>query len=50
MSGTGLSLKGIKDGVRRAVAHGFLAQEVEHKGDQGKRLHVFSLMMSTLTL
>jgi hypothetical protein len=44
--GTGLSLNGIKDGVRRAVAHGFLVQEVEHRRDRGRRLHLFRLRMS----
>jgi hypothetical protein len=29
--GAGLSANGIREGIRRAVAHGFLVQEVEHR-------------------
>jgi hypothetical protein len=46
ISGTGQSLNGIKDGLRRAVAHGFLVQEVEPRWDRGSRVHLFCLRMS----
>jgi hypothetical protein len=45
-SGTGLSLNCLKDGIRRAVAHGFLLQEVEHWRDPGRRSYLYSLRMS----
>jgi len=44
--GTGMSLNSIKDGIRRAVAHGFLVQEVEYRRDRGRRSHLYSLRMS----
>jgi hypothetical protein len=44
--GIGMSPNSIKDGVRRAVAHGFLVQEVEHRRDRGRRSYLYSLRMS----
>jgi hypothetical protein len=45
--GTGLSLSAVKDGVRRAVAHGFLVREVEANRDKGRQSHVYCLRMSS---
>jgi len=44
-NGTGLSRHAARDGVRRAVAHGFLVQEDETYRDRGRRSHVYRLNM-----
>ena len=46
MSGIDLLPNGIRDGVGRAMAHGFLLQKVEHRRDRRWRAHLFSLRMS----
>jgi len=44
--GTGLSQCALKDGIKRAVAHGFLVQELEPHRDRGRQSHVYCLRMS----
>ena len=44
--GTGLSRCALKDGIKRAVAHGFLVQEIEPHRDRGRQSHVYCLRMS----
>ena len=44
-NGTGLSCHAVRDGVRRAVAHGFLVQENETHRDRGRRSYVYRLNM-----
>ena len=45
-SGTGLSLNAVKNGVKQAVAHGFLVRESENHRDRGRQSHVYCLRMS----
>ena len=44
-NGTGLSRHAVRDGVHRAVAHGFLVQEEEIYRDRGRRSFVYRLNM-----
>ena len=48
--GTGVSRCALNDGIRRAVAHGFLVQELEPHRDRGRQSHVYCLRMSNTGL
>jgi len=45
-NGTGLCRNGVKAGIRKAVAHGFLVQEPDGRGDGGRSSHVYRLRMA----